>query len=128
MQRKTFKALGTPTVQADALSDERIELTAEQILAAARKKPLELETQGEIDFVCDRQLDAKDVTLNDSLVGVGLEVRWRYRHKDTGEPIYIWVTGEVVQACIPCPCTWGNITEIHQLCTPFRSLMVSLIG
>jgi len=27
-----------------------------------------------------------------------LEVRWRYRHKDTGKPVYIWCEGEVVQA------------------------------
>lgn len=26
-----------------------------------------------------------------------LEVRWRYRIQDTGEPTYIWAEGEVVQ-------------------------------
>lgn len=102
MQRKTFKALGTPTVQADALSDQRTELSAEQIREDAIKRRSELERQGEIDWVGDRQPDAKEVPLNNSLVGVGLEVRWRYRHKDTGAPIYIWAPGEVVQVQSRC--------------------------
>lgn len=35
MQRKTFKQLGTPTAQAEALADQRLSISAEQLLAAA---------------------------------------------------------------------------------------------
>lgn len=30
-------------------------------------------------------------------------MRWRYRHKTTGEPVYIWCQGEVIQVrtCLP---------------------------
>ena len=42
LQRKSFKALGTPTVQASALSDERIELTSEDLLAEAVKRRKEV--------------------------------------------------------------------------------------
>jgi hypothetical protein len=97
MSRKTFKSLGTPTVQADSLSDERTELTSEEVRAAADKRRQELEAAGEIDWVGDRQPHKDEVPLDNSLVGVKLEVRWRYRHKVTGKPIYIWVSGEVVQ-------------------------------
>lgn len=55
MQRKTFKKLGTPTVQATSLSSDRTELTREQLLAAAERRRAELEAAGEIDWVCDRQ-------------------------------------------------------------------------
>lgn len=97
LTRKTFKALGTPTVQADELSDDRIDLTSEEILAAAEKRRRELELAGEIDWVGDRQPKSSEVPLDNSIVGVELEIRWRYRHKETGEPIYIWTSGEVVQ-------------------------------
>lgn len=30
-------------------------------------------------------------------MGKKLEVRWRYTNTDTGEPVYIWAEGEVVQ-------------------------------
>lgn len=32
-----------------------------------------------------------------ALVGKMLEVRWRYWHKTTGQPVYMWCEGEVVQ-------------------------------
>lgn len=97
LTRKTFKALGTPTVQAESLSDERPDVTSEEIKRMAERRRMELELAGEIDWVCDRQPRSSDVPLDNSLVGVELEVRWRYRHKETGEPIYIWSHGEVVQ-------------------------------
>jgi hypothetical protein len=103
MTRKTFKMLGTPTAQADSLSDERTELTSEELRAAAVKRRQELEAAGEIDWVGDRQPDKEDVPLDNSLVGTKLEVRWRYRHKVTGKPVYIWVTGEVVQVNVSQP-------------------------
>lgn len=97
MKRKTFKSLGTPTVQADALSDDRTTLTPDQARAEAVSRRRDLELRGEIDWLGDRQPDVKDVPLDNSLVGVGIEVRWRYYHSETGEPVYIWAPGEVVQ-------------------------------
>ena len=38
MKRKSFKQLGTPTVQADELSNERIDLTQEEYLRGAEKR------------------------------------------------------------------------------------------
>lgn len=99
LQRKTFKALGTPTVQADALCEARVCSDPEAILNAARRRRVELEEAGEIDWVQDRQpyTAGQGPPLDKNLIGKMLEVRWRYRHKDTGEPIYIWAEGEVVQ-------------------------------
>ena len=42
LQRKSFKALGTPTVQAAALSNERIDLTADEVLAEAVERRKEV--------------------------------------------------------------------------------------
>jgi hypothetical protein len=42
LQRKSFRSLGTPTVQADALSDEFTELEPEELLAAAEKRKAEV--------------------------------------------------------------------------------------
>ena len=110
MSRKTFKQLGTPTVQANALSDLRIELTSEELHAAAVKRRQALEVQGVIDWVQDRQPKEGTVPLDNSLVGAMLEVRWRYRHKVTGKPIYIWCTGEVLQVAD------GGTTKKSQRC------------
>lgn len=54
LRRKTFKALGTPTVQAASLSNDVIELSQEELLAQAQRRRIELEEKGEIDWVCDR--------------------------------------------------------------------------
>jgi len=100
LKRKTFKTLGTPTVQAGELSADKTDLSPEQIAASAQKRRTELEMQGEIDWVADRQPYAtgQGPTPSKALVGKMLEIRWRYRHKTTGEPVYIWCEGEVVQA------------------------------
>lgn len=99
LQRKTFKALGTPTLQADALSSSRIELSAEEILVLAQRRRAELEAAGEIDWVCDRQPynTGQGPVPDKELLGKFLEIRWRYTHKVTGQPVYIWCEGEVVQ-------------------------------
>lgn len=55
LQRKTFKSLGTPTVQANSLCTDRTTLSPEQIATAAQQRRTELEAAGEIDWVCDRQ-------------------------------------------------------------------------
>lgn len=99
LQRKTFKALGTPTVQADALCHAETDLSHEDILKAAEKRREELENAGEIDWVCDRQPypTGQGPIPDQKLVGRLLEIRWRYTHKETGKPVYIWCEGEVVQ-------------------------------
>ena len=38
LKRKTFKSLGTPTVQADELSSDRSMLSREELLAAAERR------------------------------------------------------------------------------------------
>lgn len=55
LRRKTFKSLGTPTVQASALCSDMTHLSPEQIAAAAQRRRVELEMRGEIDWVADRQ-------------------------------------------------------------------------
>lgn len=99
LSRKTFRALGTPTVQAESLSDDRTEMSSVELLEQAKKRRKELELAHEIDWVEDRQPASSEVPLDNSLLGVELEIRWRYRNKDTGEPVYIWCAGEVVQVC-----------------------------
>ena len=39
----------------------------------------------------------KNPPFDQSLVGKWLEVRWKYKNKDTGEPEYIWSTGKVTR-------------------------------
>lgn len=55
MRRKTFKTLGTPTAQADALSNDRTELSQAELLARADRRRSDLEAAGQIDMVQDRQ-------------------------------------------------------------------------
>lgn len=100
LQRKTFKALGTPTVQADALSDSQIELSPEEITIMAQRRRSELEVAGEIDWLCDRQPynTGQGPIPDKALVGKSLEIRWRYTNRDTGEPVFTWCEGEVIQA------------------------------
>lgn len=85
MRRKTFKELGTPTAQAEELSDQRLSMSSEQLLAAAERKRAELEANGELDTVGDRQ--PKDPPpLDESLVGRKIEIHWRYwREATAGE-------------------------------------------
>ena len=50
--------------------------------------------------VADRveRLQQKEApAFNQALEGKRLEVLWRYRDKDTGEPVYIWCSGRVVR-------------------------------
>ncbi|KAL1511680.1 hypothetical protein AB1Y20_004970 [Prymnesium parvum] len=98
-KRKTYKSLGTPTVQASQLGDDRIDMSQADLLAAAQKRRGELEAAGEIDWVSDRQPYAvgQGPTPDNNLIGKKLEVRWRYRMIETGEPTYMWCEGEVVK-------------------------------
>lgn len=101
-RRKSFKSLGTPTVQAAELADDKVDISPEEVLAAALERRRELEAQGEIDWVSDRQPypTGQGPVPNKALIGKKIEVRWRYRHVTTGEPVYIWCEGEVVQVSI----------------------------
>lgn len=85
MQRKTFKQLGTLTVQAEELSDQRLSVSREQLLAAAVLERQRLEACGILDTVGDRQ-PKEPPPLNEELIGRKLEIHWRYwRHAAAGE-------------------------------------------
>ena len=106
MKRKTFKELGTPTAQAEALSPIIKELSPEELLAQAQEQRAALEAAGEIDRVGDLQPD-KPPPLDDSIIGTQLEICWRYWRSPTEEEIAkgekrkkigvpIWCEGKVV--------------------------------
>lgn len=99
LKRKTFKVLGTPTVQANALCDARTEFSHAELVEKAQRRRQELEEAGEIDWVCDRQPypSGQGPIPDEQLLGRVLEVRWRYWNKDTGKPVYIWCEGTVEQ-------------------------------
>jgi hypothetical protein len=103
MRRKTFKMLGTPTVQAAALADKVLELPVEKLLERAERERERLEDAGELDGVGDNQPE-KPPRCDDALIGTKLEVRWRYWAKVTDpkdkrkkQAVDIWTEGEVVQ-------------------------------
>lgn len=77
MQRKTFKELGTPTVQAEQLAHQRLSLSEEELLAAAERERERQEACGELDTVGDRQ-PSKAPPLDESLIGRKVEIHWRY--------------------------------------------------
>ena len=72
MKRKSFKELGTPTVQAAALANTVQEFSADELLALAERKREQLEADGEIDRVGDEQPEDPP-PFNDTLVGTKLE-------------------------------------------------------
>ena len=104
MRRKTFKELGTPTVQATELADKVLALPAAELLQRAQAKRQALCDAGELDEVGDEQPEhapARDA----SLVGAWLEIRWRYweavngptgKDKRKKKAVDIWCEGEVM--------------------------------
>ena len=103
MRRKTFKELGTPTVQAEALATQVLKVDAGELLQKAEQKRQELQDAGEIDEVGDNQPELAP-PVDDSLIGTWLEIRWRYWEKLKGDKkkrqkraVDIWCDGEVVQ-------------------------------
>ena len=110
MKRKTFKALGDPTVQAGQLADCIKLLSAEELLDAAEQRRVELEETGELDRLGDIMPKCplgNTGVLDDSFLGTHLEVCWRYWRPPTDEEIAagekrknigvkIWCEGEVV--------------------------------
>ena len=103
MRRKTYKELGTPTLQADDLAGKVKELPAEELLERAQRERTRLEAVGELDTVGDLQPE-RPPPCDNSLVGTMLEIRWRYWALDTDPTtkrkkmaVDIWCEGEVVQ-------------------------------
>ena len=88
MKRKSFKELGKPTAQAEALGSSIKELLPEELLAYAQAKYDALVAVGEIDAVADEQPDRDGAPLmDDSIVGTELEVCWRYWRTPTAEEV-----------------------------------------
>ena len=72
--------------QADELSSQRVELSAEELREAARRERVRLEEAGEIDRVGDSLGKGADAApAFDSLVGKTIEVRWRYWETEDGK-------------------------------------------
>lgn len=94
-------------MQAGDLGTTIKELSADELLALAEEKYAELEAAGEIDGVGEAQ-DGKPPTLDESMVGVELEICWRYWRPPTEEEkakgekrkkigLKIWCEGTVEQ-------------------------------
>ncbi|KAL3909648.1 MAG: hypothetical protein SGPRY_009350 [Prymnesium sp.] len=103
MRRKTFKELGTPTVQATAFSTKVLSVPEAELLRRAKEERHQLVEAGELDEVGDNQL-LQTPGCDHNLIGTMLEVRWRYWEKVTDpndkrkkKTIDIWCEGEVVQ-------------------------------
>lgn len=103
MRRKTYKELGTPTLQAGDLAGKVKELPAAELLERAQRERARLEAVGELDTVGDLQPE-RPPPCDNSLVGTMLEIRWRYWAPDTDPTtkrkkmaVDIWCEGEVVQ-------------------------------
>ena len=90
LRRKSFKDLGTPTAQALALAEQRLEYSAEELRAKAVAERARLEAAGEIDAVSDVQ-PAVPPDFGD-LEGKELDLRWRYYTVENGKRVqqYIW--------------------------------------
>jgi hypothetical protein len=101
-KRKAFKELGTPSAQAEALAEQRVVLSEDELRERAEQEQERLEAAGEIDRVGDAQPSlTKDWKAFDTLVGRLIEIRWRYYVKDPTKKSgrrseYIWCQGEVV--------------------------------
>ena len=122
MKRKTFRALGTLTPQAEQLAERHTELSPEQLRALAERERERLEEAGEIDRVADAQPRGEPPPF-ESLVDKEIEVRWRYwirddTRKSKRRAVYIWIVGKVVEvadgkakrsAKCKSPLPWGAV-------------------
>ena len=98
MPRKTFKQLGTRTKQVEEFAEEIIELTPEELQDRAERARERLEAAGEIDTLEDQQPDSAPL-FNAALIGVTLEINWRYWIRNDGKRKgqLIWCEGVVVE-------------------------------
>ena len=79
------------------LADQRIELSADELRAAAERARARLEAEGQIDSVWERQgVGADAAPTFDSLEGKTIELRWRYYTSENGKR-------KPVRACPPGP-------------------------
>ena len=101
MPRKTFRELGTRTKQAAEFAEEEIALTSEELRERAVRARERLQAAGEIDMLEDEQ--PEDPPRFDSLVGVTLEINWRYWIREDGKRKgqLIWCQGTVVEVADP---------------------------
>ena len=90
-----------------------MELSADELRAAAQRARARLEAAGEIDRVWEQQgVGADAAPAFDSLLGKTIEVRWRYYTTENGER-------KQVCACLPKPCpspakgTAAGIGQMH---------------
>ena len=128
MRRKTYKELGTPTVQAKALADHVVSLPKEELLERAMAERRRMVEAGEIDDVAEEQPENPPPT-NASLVGAELEIRWRYwvpvtdpKDKRKKKACDIWCTGEVVQIANGASDT-GTLNKMTEEKVTCRSLL-----
>lgn len=120
MRRKTFKELGTPTVQAEELATKVISVADADLLRRAQVERQRLVEAGEVDDVGDNQ-PLRPPNCDDNLVGAMLEVRWRYwekvvdpQDKRKKKAVDIWCEGEVVQVA-----THLNSSRHPHACLPY---------
>ena len=72
--------------QAKELAAQRVEMTSDELRAAAERERIRLEAPGEIDIVGDRLGVGADAAPSfDTLLGKTVEVRWRYWAKEDGK-------------------------------------------
>eukprot|EP00966_Prymnesium_polylepis_P331666 7387242-Prymnesium_polylepis.1 len=98
MPRKTFKQLGTRTKQAEEFAEEMIELTPEEMRDRAECAHERLQAAGEIDKLEDQQPDDAP-PFDSALIGVTLEINWRYWVRTNGKRKgqLIWCEGVVIE-------------------------------
>ena len=104
MRRKSYKELGTPTVQAKEIGTSIKDYTSEELLALANKRREELEATGEIDRVADEQPDEPPAR-DDSFIGTSLEICWgRYWREPTEEEVAKGEKRKKISEKIWCEC------------------------
>ena len=92
---RAVSQLGTLDPEAAAIRGKALFSTEELRIKAEAARERRIEA-GISDPVENMQ-PVKNPPFDQSLVGKWLEVRWKYKNKDTGEPEYIWSTGKVTR-------------------------------
>ena len=92
---RAVSQLGTLDPEAAAIRGKALFSTEELRVKAEAARERRIEA-GISDPVENMQ-PVKNPPFDQSLVGKWLEVRWKYKNKDTGEPEYIWSTGKVTR-------------------------------